>query len=65
MGKEIWLSDLETKRFKTNDKSNKSFSENVFMSFIIVWSKEGLLIAGSKNSEGAILKYSQISKKKT
>ncbi len=49
-------------RFKTNDKSNKSFSDNVFTSFIIVLSNGGLFIAGSKNSNGVILKYSQISK---
>ena len=49
-------------RFKTNDKSNKSFSDNFFTSFIIVLSNGGLFIAGSKNSNGVILKYSQISK---
>jgi hypothetical protein len=49
-------------RFKINDKSNKLFSDNVFTWFIIVLSNGELFIAGSKNSNGVILKCSQIFK---
>lgn len=35
-------------RFKTKDKSNKSFSDSVFTSFIMVLSNGGLFIVESK-----------------
>ena len=42
--------------FKTEDNSNKSFSDNFFISAIMERSKVGFLISGSKNSIGVMSK---------